>query len=141
MALPSSTRAALVLKSTWANQTKILVMKSADLGYTCCQDFGSSVLGFGQEIKLPRHPPRLPSYPYDLHLPIHPLPASWGLTSGSHSPSTIHLTTSISADGQSKLKPAPKIITESLTAVYPPITRDYGSEISVGGQSQLEGQD
>ncbi|TFK41635.1 hydroxymethylglutaryl-coenzyme A reductase-domain-containing protein [Crucibulum laeve] len=53
-----------------------------------------------------------------------------------------HLTTPISTNGQSKLKPAPKIITESLTAVYPPIIRDYGLEIAVlvvGANSKVGG--
>ncbi|KAF6757834.1 hydroxymethylglutaryl-CoA reductase [Ephemerocybe angulata] len=64
-------------------------------------------------------------------------------TAAASTNATANLTVpSSSASPESSLKPAPKIITESLTLVYPPIIRDYGLEIAVlvvGANSKVGG--
>jgi hydroxymethylglutaryl-CoA reductase (NADPH) len=62
------------------------------------------------------------------------------LTSPMPSGSSLSAPTVVNGTGQ--LKPAPKIITESLTLVYPPIIRDYILEIAVlvvGANSKVGG--
>ena len=57
-------------------------------------------------------------------------------------PSGSSLSAPTVVNGTGQLKPAPKIITESLTLVYPPIIRDYILEIAVlvvGANSKVGG--
>ncbi|KAF6747185.1 hypothetical protein DFP72DRAFT_854694 [Ephemerocybe angulata] len=63
-------------------------------------------------------------------------------TAAASTSATANLTVPSTSSPESSLKPAPKIITESLTLVYPPIIRDYGLEIAVlvvGANSKVGG--
>jgi len=81
-------------------------------------------VGFDKPVRLAR---AVFTHPH-LLLPMAETPATNGLSAPASTPSS--------------LKPAPKIITESLSLVYPPIIRDYFLEIAVlavGASSKVGG--